>query len=194
MNYHRFLFFIDFFIIILINICSLSLSKTSSIIPLYKIVLTENISHLEINALFNFRLNIKGNGIIFDDNSDVNIIPMNIMQDIYNFYRLSYDDILAKIEKLENNYTEFTIVHSLENLETIHFVLKDIGITLPLKQLFVLKDENINLFSFRFLSKENEDNIIFGKDLIELMKINFYDDKPNFEINNNEFISKIEDE
>ena len=105
-----------------------------------------------------------------------------------------YDDILAKIIKVENDYSEFTMVANLSNKETIHFILEEKGITIPIQQLFVLKDEEAHLYSFRFLAKEEEENIIFGKDLIELMNIDFKDNNQNFVINNDDYISKIEDE
>ena len=194
MKKYTFLFFIEYFLLIILNIFSLSSSKTSSIIPLYKIILTENLSHLEINYLYNFRLNVKGNGIIFNDNSDFSIMPMYIFEEIYKFYRGNYDDIIINIEKLENDYSELTMVSSLYHLETLHFIFREMGITIPLEQLFVLKDEENHLYSFRFFSKENVENIIFGKDLIELMDINFYDNNQNFKINNEEYISKIEND
>ena len=194
MKKYTFLFFIKHFLLIIFNIFSLSSSKTSSIIPLYKIILTENLSHLEINYLYNFRLNVKGNGIIFNDNSDFSIMPMYIFEEIYKFYRGNYDDIIINIEKLENDYSELTMVSSLYHLETLHFIFREMGITIPLEQLFVLKDEENHLYSFRFFSKENVENIIFGKDLIELMDINFYDNNQNFKINNEEYISKIEND
>ena len=188
------IFIIELLILLIINLFSFSFSKTSSIIPLYKIILTENISHLEINDIYNFRIQIKGNGIIINNSSDINIMPMHIFTQIFKFYQGCYDDILAKIIKVENDYSEFTMVANLSNKETIHFILEEKGITIPIQQLFVLKDEEAHLYSFRFLAKEEEENIIFGKDLIELMNIDFKDNNQNFVINNDDYISKIEDE
>ena len=180
---------------IIINIVSFSLSQISSIIPLYKVILTEDINHLEINNNYNFCLKIKGNGIIFDNNSDINVMPMHIFNEMYNFYHEHYiDDTISKIEKLSDGYNEFEIVSSFSRYETIHFILKDIGITIPLNELFIPKNIANNLYSFRFLGKEDQENIIIGKDLIKLMDVDFKENENNFVIKNKTFISNVKDE
>ena len=180
---------------IIINIASFCFSQISSIIPIYKIILTEDISHLEINNNYNFRLKIKGNGIIFDNNSDINVMPMHIFNEMYNFYHEHYiDDTISKIEKLSDGYNEFEIVSSFSRYETIHFILKDIGITIPLNELFIPKNIANNLYSFRFLGKEDQENIIIGKDLIKLMDVDFKENENNFVIKNKTFISNVKDE
>ena len=186
---------IEILLFIIIIIVSFSLSQISSVIPLHKIILTEDISHLEINNLFNLRLKIKGNGIIFDNNSDINVMPMNIFLELYTFYRDRYiDDTIAKIEKSSDEYNEFVMVSSLSRFETIHFILNDIGITMPLNELFVPKNITEHKYSFRFLGKEDQENIIFGKDLIKLMDIDFRDNDNNFVINNKTCISNVKEE
>ena len=52
--------------------------------------------------------------------------------------------------------------------------------------------EEYQIYGIRFLSKENHEFIEFGKDLIDIMNIEFKDEK-NFIINNKEFINKLED-
>ena len=192
MKFHRILF-IELIILITINIIKLSFSQTSSLIPLYKIFLTENISYLEINPTFNFRMNSKGVGVIFNNSSDINLIPYHFFNQIYKFYENSYDDIFTMIEELPNGYKEFIIVSGLSSLETIHFIFKDFGIFIPLKELFVPFNIERNEYVFRFLSKEEQENIIFGKDLIESMKIDFKENEKDFIINNKDFIINIEE-
>ena len=45
-------------------------------------------------------------------------------------------------------------------------------------------------YSIRFLTKKDQEYIIFGRDLIEIMDIEFKDEN-NFIIHNNEFITKL---
>ena len=195
MKSHFLSFVIEIILFLIINIVSFSLSQISSIIPVDRIILTQDISHLEINNIYNLRLKIKGNGIIFDNNSDINIMPMHIFHEMYIFYRDHYiDDTIAKVEKLSDEYNEFVVISSLSTFESIHFILKDIGITIPLEELFTPKDIKEHLYSFRFLGKEDQENIIFGKDLIKLMNIDFKDNENNFVINNKTYISNVKDE
>ena len=119
---------------------------------------------------------------------------MHIFNEMYNFYHEHYiDDTISKIEKLSDGYNEFEIVSSFSRYETIHFILKDIGITIPLNELFIPKNIANNLYSFRFLGKEDQENIIIGKDLIDLMDITFIDNT-NFIINNKSFITNVKEE
>ena len=120
---------------------------------------------------------------------------MNIFLELYTFYRDRYiDDTIAKIEKSSDEYNEFVMVSSLSRFETIHFILNDIGITMPLNELFVPKNITEHKYSFRFLGKEDQENIIFGKDLIKLMDIDFRDNNNNFVINNKTCISNVIEE
>ena len=95
MKSHSLSFAFQIISFIIINIVSFSLSQISSIIPIDKIILTEDISHLEINNNYNFRLKIKGNGIIFDNNSDINVMPMHIFNEMF---KLIFYIILLGIE------------------------------------------------------------------------------------------------
>ena len=63
------------------------------------------------------------------------------------------------------------------------------GISIPVKELLIFEED---LQRFKFLTKENQENIIIGKDLIELLNINFKDIN-NITINE-KYISKIDDE
>ena len=75
--------------------------------------------------------------------------------------------------------------------ETIHFIFEDYGITIPLQYFLIEKDET-QKYGLRFLTVENQEYIIFGKDLIELMDIEFID-KNHINIKNDEFISKMDE-
>ena len=75
--------------------------------------------------------------------------------------------------------------------ETIHFIFEDYGITIPLHYFLIEKDET-QKYGLRFLTVENQEYIIFGKDLIELMDIEFID-KNHINIKNDEFISKMDE-
>ena len=80
MKFKSFLLIQKITILIIIIIISLSFSQKSSIIPIYKIILTENMTNLEFNSLFNLYLNLKGMGIILDNSSNINIMPMYIFK------------------------------------------------------------------------------------------------------------------
>ena len=183
----KFKIFLLFQEITIFNIISFSFSQISSTIPLYKLILSENITNLEADYLYNLYLDTKGIGLIFDNSSNINLIPNHIFRQIYRFYYDSYDDILTKIVKLPNGYNEFVIISSLYRFETIHFILKDFGISFPLNELFILRNITKHEYSFRFLSKEEQENFIFGNDLIKTMDINFTENDNNFIINNKNF-------
>ena len=186
------LFILGITLLIFISSIKYSLSQTSSLIPIHKLILTENITNLEINSIMNYRFNLKGVGLLFNNNSDINLIPMHLFSEIYKYYSF-YDDIYTDIEILPNGYKEFLMVSSLYKIETIHLILNDLGIIFPLSELFIPKDEQEHLYSFIFLSKEGQENIIFGKELIQRMQIDFKENENNFEINNKDFIIEIKD-
>ena len=78
-----------------------------------------------------------------------------------------------------------------DDFETTHFILENFGISIPAKYFLVTTEEH-QIYGIRFFSKENQEFIEFGKDLIDIMNIEFKDEK-NFIINNKEFITKLED-
>ena len=102
--------------------------------------------------------------------------------------------MLFEIKVLPNKYNNFTTVSSLNRLETIHFILEETGISFPLNKLFIPINKTNHLYGFRFLGKEEEENIIFGKDLIKDMNVNFEENENKFTIYNKDFITKIDDE
>ena len=181
-------------ILILISILSFSTNQISSIIPLYKVVITENLNIFKTKESHNYCHNTKGVGIIFNNNYNISVMPKHIFNDIIKYYQITYD-FIDKFEKLKNGYTQYLIIDSIRPYETIHFILKDMGITFPIKQLFFIKEEEEEedfVYFFRFLTKEDHENIIIGKDLIDLMNVTFVDN--NIVINNKDYISKVKEE
>ena len=182
------------YILILLNIISILFAQTSPVYPVYKIILTEKIDNIysSSNQIFNFFINIKGVGIKFDLNSEINIIPMHLMEAIYHFYRDFYANFYYFELSTKNEYKELIISDYSETLEIIHFILEDRGIVIPINELFIL-DKESKRFTYRFLGKEDEDNIIIGKDLIDAMDIKFEDNNKNYIIGNEEFVIRVKD-
>ena len=170
-------------------------SQISSNCPLYKLIITKDINKFKLDSKYkHFYFEARGVGIIFDNSSDISLIPMQIFYEIYKFYEVAHDEFLQKIELLSNGNSQYIIIESLKPPETIHFILKDIGIKIPYNELFFSnKEEEDFVYYFRFFSNEEQENIIIGKDLIELMNITFVDNN-NFVINNKDYIAKIEEE
>lgn len=179
---------------ILIGFCILStLSINDSIaFPVYKIILSENINNLDIqsNQIFNCFINLKGISIKFDNTSKINVMPMHLFKQIKEFYSNIYYNYYYFETKIKNEYIELIISDFYDRLEIVHLILEDRGIKFPINELFTKKD-NSPEYSFLFLGKEDEDNIIFGKDLIKTMDIEFKDN--NYIINNDNFIIKVDD-
>ena len=195
MKYKSFLLIKEITALVIVTILSYTSSQISSIVPIYTLILSENINHLEKDPTYNLYLDTKGIGIIFDNSSDINLMPMHLFKQIFKFYYEGYDDSFLRIEILPNGYSEFVIISSLDTFETIHFILKEFGISFPLNELFIPKnlEEHEHEYSFRFLSKEGQEHFIFGSDLIQAMDINFTENNNNFIINNKNFILNVEE-
>ena len=176
-------------IIILLNSIKFSFSH---IYPVKKIIFSNNIKDLYKAKNIQINFESKGYGIIFNDKSNISLIPYNLFLDIYTYFS-SNEDIGLKIKKHENGLEEILINAFVEgdNFETTHFILENFGISIPAKYFLVTIEEH-QIYGIRFLSKENQEFIEFGKDLIDIMNIEFKDEK-NFIINNKEFITKLED-
>ena len=180
-------------ILILFDIMSFSFSQISSVLPVYKILIADDLDNFRSKINYNIYFNIKGVGIVFNNNSDVSLIPMHIFNITIRYYQLTFYSIIDKIEKLPKGYSQYLLIESIIPYETIHFILEDMGITFPIKELFYSKKEDEDLvYYFRFLSREDQENIVIGRDLIELMNITFLDNN-KFIINNKDYISKVED-
>ena len=189
-------FFSLFFNITLFIVIKLSSSsiEVTSIFPVYKIMLAKDLNHLDKNPYLNWELDSKGIGIIFNKTSNESYIPMSLFEKIKLFYQI-YEDMFQQTKIYKNKARELIVYANLERgYEDIHLALEFIGITIPLKYLFVDKGEKFGekrIYRLRFLTRENQEHIIFGKDLIEIMDIEFKDES-NFIICNKEFVSKFD--
>ena len=74
--------------------------------------------------------------------------------------------------------------------ETPHFLFETFGISIPTKYYLIEKGES-QRYGIIFMTKEDQEYIVFGKDLIDVMEIEFKDEN-NFIIHNDEFISKFD--
>ena len=179
--------------IIIVIVFSSSFSQITQIIPLYKLLIVGDINKLKEKEKYNIFIKPKGVGIIFNKTSEISIMPEQLFYEITKYYKVVYD-LIDKVETTKNGYSLYLIIECLRPDETIHFILKDMGITIPLKTLFYDNDEDEGMvYYFRFLTKKDQENIIIGKDLIDLMDITFIDNS-NFIINNKSFITNVKEE
>ena len=174
-------------LLLISNLCSQSELE----FPVYKIIMAENINNIFTisNEVFNMFINRKGIGIKFDNNSEYNIIPMQLFDTIKSFYSDFYNNLYYFETLYKNEYKQLIISDYCDRLETLHFILEDRGIKIPKEELFTLNEEN-NKFTFTFYGKEDEDIIIFGKELIKAMDLKF--EGNNLIINNRKYL--IEDD
>ena len=193
-NFCNFLNIMIFLIIIKI---SLSSNQISSIIPVKKILITDNVKILSISKISKYNLNSVGFGIKFDNTSNVSYVPYNLFRDIAYTFKF-IEDSNPTIKKM-NGTQELTIkTNYFYGFEIIHFILENIGITIPLKYYYIKKetrkdnDDEEQEYGMVFLTKEDQEYIIFGNNLIEPMNIEFRDEN-NFIIHNDEFISKLDE-
>ena len=185
-----YLLILAFKILILFNNTTISLSLTSKIFPIYKIALSPNLSQLYKNRNYNLiENNIKGIGLIFNEDSDINLIPQQLMKTIEQYYQHFEEIIVENIEK-DNGYIELILYYYYGGSESLHFIFEKNGFSIPLKELLIYEEKEMH--RFKFITKENQENIVIGKQLIELLGIDLSDTN-NFSINE-KYISKIEDE
>ena len=167
---------------------------SNKIYPLYNLIITSNLNHEYVEEFFyeyfHFSLVTKGVGIIFDYNSEINLIPNHLFRQIKRIMNMSIIDIYSIIAKKYEIYEELLIFGEINNIISYHFITEKIGITIPIDYLF--NRTNFEEFAFIFLTQENQENIVIGKNLIDLMKIEF-NDNGDFIINNKEFISDVKD-
>ena len=80
-------------------------------------------------------------------------------------------NIYDMYEKEIGNGLQVLITHIFNPVcfPAVNFILDDRAIKIPTEFLFKKKD----VYEFVFLMKENQDKIVFGKDLIDLMNIEF---------------------
>ena len=187
------IFSLFFNITALIIICKLpfSLNDSTPIYKVHRIIITDSVNNF--NKPYNSRLDIEsiGYGLIFNYTSNISLIPDILFETIFKFYN-NYPDIYARKERLDDGVKEIIIHANYQYMfETIHFIFKNFGISIPLNYYFIKKEEE-QKFGLRFLTRDGQEYISFGKDLIDLMKIEIKDEY-SFIVNNDEFLSKMDE-
>ena len=168
---------------------------SSNIYPIYKLILEPNLNYINsaddyISYNFFYSLNTKGVGIIFNNNSEINSIPYHLFKQLVDIIDI-YIDGYSFIKTNEKGYQELLLYGYLIEPISLHFITENIGITIPNDIFF---QRNVSYMSnFTFLSKENQENIVIGKYLMDLMKIEF-NNQNEFIINNKDFIYKMDEE
>jgi len=189
------LFNITLFLTIKVTYSSIDIS---SIIPVYKIMLTSDINNLDIKPYLNWEIGSKGYGIVFNKTSEKSYVPFALFETIQIFYQI-YEEILQQTHKYENGTRELIVYANLERgYEDIHFALEFIGISIPLEYLFVEKEDNSKFklknkkkYGLRFLTRENQEFIVFGRDMIKLMNVELINEN-YFIIHNTSFNTKVD--
>ena len=189
--------FLDIILFLIIIKLSLSSNQISSIFSVKKILITDDVKTLSISKISYYNLNSVGFGIKFDKTSNVSYVPYNLFMDIAYTFKF-IEDSNPTIKKL-NGIQELTVkTNYFYGFEIIHFILENIGITIPLKYYLIKKktqkdnDDEEQEYGMVFLTKEDQEYIIFGNTLIEPMNMEFRDEN-NFIIHNDEFISKLDE-
>ena len=189
------LFNVTLFLTIKVTYSSVDIS---SAIPVYRIMLTSDINNLDIKPYLNWEIGSKGYGIVFNKTSEKSYVPIALFERIQIFYQI-YDEILQQTHKYKNGIRELIVYANLERgYEDIHFALEFIGISIPLEYLFVEKEDNSEYklkdrkkYGLRFLTRENQEYIVFGRDMIELMDVELINEN-DFIIHNTNFITKVD--
>ena len=131
----------------------------------------------------------KGMILSFDPSLNYSLIPLQIENEIKNgFYTIV--EFSEPYEKDIGNGFQVLITHIFNPIcfPAVNFILDDRAIKIPTEFLFRKKD----VYEFVFLMKENQDKIVFGKDLIDLMNIEFINN--GFVIHNKTFEYTINDD
>ena len=75
------------------------LYKVYSIIPIYKILLSDNVNNI---TELNYKIDTKGIGLTFDSNSEYNLLPYDLFYVIKSIYSSIYFDCFPYDYILEN--------------------------------------------------------------------------------------------
>ena len=183
----------------LFNLIFIFMSSSIGTMPIsevYKVILSQNINDKGTKSiqLYNIYLimNLKGLALTFDNDLEISLMPINLFQQISKFYMETYQSTCFFQTKMrDSDGYELTLDGECRDLETVHYILKDKGISIPINELFKKNGDN-QYYSFAFVGKDNIDKIVFGKNLIEKMDIEFIDNH-NYLIHNEDFITKIEE-
>jgi len=92
----------------------------------------------------------------------------------------------------QDEYMELVIYAYIKDYEYLHFILENMDISIPLKYYLIEKKKESQKYGMRFFSRKDQEYIVFGKDLIDIMEIEFKGQN-NFIIHNSEFISTFGD-
>ena len=157
------------------------------VFEVFIITTNDNVNKMEFSS---HEFKSKGLLLTFDPYSNISSIPPQIEMEIKNGFYTIYPGTEPYERDLKNGY-QALVSHSYDEVRfpAVNFILSDRGITIPSKYLF----KNKGIFEFVFLIKENQDKIIIGKDLIDLMDVEFINDNEFF-IHNREFVIKIKDD
>ena len=184
-------FFCNIIIFILfINFISI-LNQISSIFPIKKILLSQELSNLDLTSNLKLELGTKGYGLLFNNNSNISLIPYFLFNQLVSHYR-SFEDVIVGPIYTQNEYLELIIYAYIKDYEYLHFILENMDISIPLKYYLTPKKEESQKYGMRFFSRKDQEYIVFGKDLIDIMEIEF-EGQNNFTIHNSEFISTFGD-
>ena len=168
------LFIINFSIV-------LSLTKVS------RIIISDNINDL---YFYDSKRAIFGTYLTFDKNAEFSFLPYEVYDIIYE-YAMGKDDFICERSKIDINKTEYDAIVCNEAIlsffDNFNFITAKYAIKVPYKKLFISKD---NLYYLRFITSRNVEHIVFDKELIDYMDIEFLGDD-NFIINNKECYSEL---
>ena len=155
---------------------------------IHEIIIANDINNIES---YRYYFKTKGIKLVFDLNSTINVIPAKIKTELYeNGLNVSNPYNEPFIVPIDNGYSKLRSMVCNDNMfPALNLIFKNWGITFPTNYLFP-KIGN-KLYEFIFLIHKDVEDIIIGKDLIELMDIDF---EKGFEIKNKDFIIKLNDE
>ena len=184
-------FFYNIIIFIFINNFKSILNQISSIFPIKKILLSQELSKLDLYTNIKVNLGTKGYGLIFNNNSNISLIPYYLFDQLVAHYK-SFEDVIVAPINTEKENMELVIYAYIKDYEFLHFILENMDISIPLKYYLTEKKEESQKYGMRFFSRKDQEYIVFGKDLIDLMEVEFKGEN-NFTIHNSEFISTFGD-
>ena len=158
-------------------------------LPIYEvfnIIMNDNITEMHKSS---YKFSTKGLLLTFDPYSNISSIPPQIEFEIKNGFYTVVEGSDPYEKDLGNGY-QALISHVYMDFcfPAVNFILENKAITIPSKYLF----KNKGVFEFIFLIKEGQDKIIIGKDLMDLMNIEFINED-DFYIHNKDFVIRIRD-
>ena len=158
--------FIKIFLILLITLL-INEIISYQLYQVHRIIMSDDLNDMEKSSYQFFH---KGMILSFDPSLNYSLIPLQIENEIKNgFYTIV--EFSEPYEKDIGNGFQVLITHIFNPIcfPAVNFILDDRAIKIPTEFLFRKKD----VYEFVFLMKENQDKIVFGKDLIDLMNIEF---------------------